>query len=111
MITSKTDVANGQDFTFVVLDPNVGDINGNHVGIDVDSVVSFASKGINLKSGRQMTDWIKVENIDILYHFYFSYDYNQGSIFVNLLRKNLDKRTLQKPILETQNTKKTSNVH
>lgn len=63
-------VANGQDFTYVavefntMLDPNVGYINGNHVGIDVDSDVSFSSvdwfsKGIVLKSGRQMTDWIE----------------------------------------------------
>lgn len=63
-------VANGLDFTYMaveldtMLDPNVGDINGNHVGIDVDSVVSFASvdgfsKGIDLKNGRQMTDWIE----------------------------------------------------
>lgn len=63
-------VPNGQDFTYVavefdtMLDPNVGDVNSNHVGIDVDSVVSVASvdgfsKGIDLQSGRPLTAWIE----------------------------------------------------
>ncbi|KAK9270335.1 hypothetical protein L1049_025914 [Liquidambar formosana] len=45
-------------------DPELGDINGNHIGIDVNTVISFASvdavsKGIDLKSGRQITAWIE----------------------------------------------------
>ncbi|KAL5779191.1 hypothetical protein ACOSQ2_009928 [Xanthoceras sorbifolium] len=45
-------------------DPSLGDINGNHIGIDVKSVISFASvdvesRGIDLKSGRQITAWIE----------------------------------------------------
>lgn len=61
---------NGQDFSYVavefdtMLDPNFGDVNDNHIGIDVDSVVSVASvdgfsKGIDLKSEREMTAWIE----------------------------------------------------
>lgn len=45
-------------------DPSLGDINGNHVGIDVSNVVSFASvdalsRGIDLKSGKLITAWIE----------------------------------------------------
>lgn len=44
--------------------PALQDINGNHIGIDVNKVISFASvdalsKGIDLKSGREMTAWIR----------------------------------------------------
>lgn len=71
---------NGQDFSYVavefdtMLDPNFGDVNDNHIGIDVDSVVSVASvdgfsKGIDLKSEREMTAWIeyrdKEETIEV----------------------------------------------
>ncbi|XP_027367634.1 L-type lectin-domain containing receptor kinase S.6 [Abrus precatorius] len=46
------------------LDPSLGDLNGNHVGIDVNSVVSFASvdalsRGIDLKSGKMITAWVE----------------------------------------------------
>ncbi|XP_010496078.1 PREDICTED: L-type lectin-domain containing receptor kinase S.6-like [Camelina sativa] len=45
-------------------DPGNGDINDNHVGIDVNSIVSVAtvdalSKGFDLKSGREMMAWIE----------------------------------------------------
>ncbi|CAB4319655.1 unnamed protein product [Prunus armeniaca] len=45
-------------------DPMVGDINGNHIGIDVNTVVSVASvdvvsRGIDLTSGREITAWIE----------------------------------------------------
>ncbi|KAK7270440.1 hypothetical protein RIF29_23576 [Crotalaria pallida] len=45
-------------------DPSLGDINGNHIGIDVNSVVSSAtvdalSRGIDLKSGKLITAWIE----------------------------------------------------
>ncbi|WJX20643.1 non-specific serine/threonine protein kinase [Trifolium repens] len=45
-------------------DPSLGDINGNHIGIDVNSVVSFASvdvlsRGVDLKSGKIITAWIE----------------------------------------------------
>ncbi|XP_058740624.1 L-type lectin-domain containing receptor kinase S.6 [Vicia villosa] len=45
-------------------DPSLGDINGNHVGIDLSSVVSFASvdvlsRGVDLKSGKIITAWIE----------------------------------------------------
>ncbi|KAJ7969840.1 putative Kinase [Quillaja saponaria] len=61
--------ANHQDSYFAVefdtnFDPSLGDVNGNHIGIDVNSVISFASvdvfsRGIDLKSGRQITAWIE----------------------------------------------------
>ncbi|KAK4859952.1 hypothetical protein QYF36_014822 [Acer negundo] len=45
-------------------DPSLGDINGNHIGIDVKTVISFASvdvesRGIDLKSGKHITAWIE----------------------------------------------------
>lgn len=45
-------------------DPSLGDINGNHVGIDVSTIISVDSvdvfsRGIDLKSGRQITAWIE----------------------------------------------------
>ncbi|GKU90618.1 hypothetical protein SLEP1_g4591 [Rubroshorea leprosula] len=48
-------------------DPSLGDINGNHIGVDVNTVLSFASvdvvsKGIDLKSGRQITVWIEYKD-------------------------------------------------
>ncbi|XP_052190550.1 L-type lectin-domain containing receptor kinase S.6 [Diospyros lotus] len=44
--------------------PSLGDINDNHVGIDVNTVESLYSidlfqKGISLKSGKQITAWIE----------------------------------------------------
>ncbi|XP_028800445.1 L-type lectin-domain containing receptor kinase S.6 [Neltuma alba] len=60
---------NQQDSYFAVefdtnFDPAVGDINGNHIGIDVDTIISIASvdaisEGIDLKSGRKITAWIE----------------------------------------------------
>ncbi|CAL5209418.1 unnamed protein product [Lathyrus oleraceus] len=45
-------------------DPSLGDINGNHIGFDLSSVVSFASvdvlsRGVDLKSGKIITAWIE----------------------------------------------------
>ncbi|GAU49755.1 hypothetical protein TSUD_43420 [Trifolium subterraneum] len=45
-------------------DPSLGDINGNHVGFDFNSVVSFASvdvlsRGVDLKSGKIINAWIE----------------------------------------------------
>ncbi|XP_034676016.1 L-type lectin-domain containing receptor kinase S.6 [Vitis riparia] len=50
-------------------DPSLGDINGNHVGIDVNTIVSFASvdsvsQGIDLKSGKEMTAWIEYRDAE-----------------------------------------------
>ncbi|KAK4280262.1 hypothetical protein QN277_011905 [Acacia crassicarpa] len=60
---------NEQDSYFAVefdtnFDPSLGDINGNHIGIDVDTILSLASvdaisEGIDLKSGRKITAWIE----------------------------------------------------
>lgn len=58
-----------QDSYFAVefdtnFDPNRADINGNHVGIDVNSVQSLASvdlfsREIDLKNGKELTAWIE----------------------------------------------------
>ncbi|XP_010519402.1 PREDICTED: L-type lectin-domain containing receptor kinase S.6 [Tarenaya hassleriana] len=45
-----------------------GDINDNHIGIDMNSAVSFASvdaisKGVDLKSGRKMMAWIEYSDM------------------------------------------------
>ncbi|KDO83665.1 hypothetical protein CISIN_1g047719mg, partial [Citrus sinensis] len=62
-------VLSPQDSFFAVefdtsFDPSLGDINGNHIGIDISSVISFVSvdalsRGIDLKSGRHITTWIE----------------------------------------------------
>lgn len=49
-------------------DPGHGDINDNHVGIDVNSIFSVASvnaisKGFDLKSGREMMAWIEYSDV------------------------------------------------
>ncbi|KAL9317635.1 hypothetical protein ACSQ67_014152 [Phaseolus vulgaris] len=49
------------DTTF---DPSLGDINDNHVALDVNSASSFASvdalsRGIDLKSGKLITAWVE----------------------------------------------------
>ena len=51
-------------------DPSLGDINGNHVGIDVNTIVSLASVDavsqgiIDLKSGKEMTAWIEYRDAE-----------------------------------------------
>ncbi|KAM6559860.1 hypothetical protein CsatA_029099 [Cannabis sativa] len=48
-------------------DPLLGDVNGNHIGVDLNSVVSVSSvdltpKGVNLKSGKTIKTWIEYRN-------------------------------------------------
>ncbi|XP_074369353.1 L-type lectin-domain containing receptor kinase S.6-like [Apium graveolens] len=48
-------------------DKSLGDLNGNHVSVDLNSVVSVASvdslaKGIDLKGGRRLTAWIEYKD-------------------------------------------------
>uniref|UniRef100_A0A7N0ZW64 non-specific serine/threonine protein kinase n=1 Tax=Kalanchoe fedtschenkoi TaxID=63787 RepID=A0A7N0ZW64_KALFE len=60
---------NAQDAYFAVefdtnFDAALGDINGNHVGIDVNNVISFASvdgtaSGADLKGMKELTAWIE----------------------------------------------------
>ncbi|CAK9185257.1 unnamed protein product, partial [Ilex paraguariensis] len=50
-------------------DPSLNDINGNHIGIDINSAVSLASvdvlsRGIDLKSVRDMTAWIEYRDFE-----------------------------------------------
>ena len=58
-----------QDSFFAVeydtsFDPLLGDINGNHIGIDVNTVVSVTSvdvvsRGVDLKSGKLIRTWVE----------------------------------------------------
>ncbi|XP_010102091.2 L-type lectin-domain containing receptor kinase S.6 [Morus notabilis] len=58
-----------QDSFFAVefdtsFDPLLGDVNGNHVGIDINTAVSIAAvdvvpRGIDLRNGREITAWIE----------------------------------------------------
>ncbi|KAF1001718.1 hypothetical protein AG4045_019375 [Apium graveolens] len=62
-------VSNAQDSFLAVefdtsFNANLGDINGNHVSVDLNSVLSVASvdslsRGIDFKSGRKMSVWIE----------------------------------------------------
>ncbi|XP_059630530.1 L-type lectin-domain containing receptor kinase S.6 [Cornus florida] len=61
--------SNDQDSFFAVefdtsFDPSLGDINANHIGLDINTIRSSASvdvfsKGFDLKSGKEMTSWIQ----------------------------------------------------
>ncbi|XP_039023256.1 L-type lectin-domain containing receptor kinase S.6-like [Hibiscus syriacus] len=58
--------------------PSIGDINGNHVGVDVNSVVSLASvdvlsKGFDLKSGKKIRAWIEYGDSTKLVQIWLSY--------------------------------------
>ncbi|XP_007019440.2 PREDICTED: L-type lectin-domain containing receptor kinase S.6 [Theobroma cacao] len=74
---------NSQDSFFAVefdtsFNPSVGDINGNHIGVDVNTVVSFASvdvvsKGVDLKSGKKITAWIEYRDSAKLIQIWVSY--------------------------------------
>ncbi|XP_074321622.1 L-type lectin-domain containing receptor kinase S.6 [Silene latifolia] len=59
-------------------DPFVNDINGNHVGIDVDSYSSLVSvdgysKGVNFSSGKKIHAWIEYKNLGKLINVWISY--------------------------------------
>ncbi|GJT46736.1 L-type lectin-domain containing receptor kinase S.6 [Tanacetum coccineum] len=48
-------------------DQNLGDINGNHLGIDLDSISSLVSvdlmtNGIDLKGGKMINAWVEYKN-------------------------------------------------
>ncbi|KAJ6930786.1 L-type lectin-domain containing receptor kinase S.6 [Populus alba x Populus x berolinensis] len=59
-------------------DPSLGDISSNHIGIDVNTIVSFAaidavSVGIDIQSGRQITAWIEYSDSSKLIQVWVSY--------------------------------------
>ncbi|GAB2289997.1 hypothetical protein Dimus_024294 [Dionaea muscipula] len=59
-------------------DVSVGDINGNHVGIDVSSFNSLASvdaysKGIDLSNGRHLTAWVEYRDNEKMMRVWVSY--------------------------------------
>ncbi|KAL7595703.1 hypothetical protein Lser_V15G30804 [Lactuca serriola] len=59
-------------------DQGLDDINDNHVGVDLDSIVSVASvdlmtNGINLKSGKQITAWIEYRNPEKIIQIWVGY--------------------------------------
>ncbi|XVE95664.1 hypothetical protein REPUB_Repub02eG0118100 [Reevesia pubescens] len=79
----QLDDLNSQDSYFAVefdtsFNPSLGDINGNHIGVDVNSVVSLASvdvvsKGVDLKSGKRITAWIEYRDSAKLIQIWVSY--------------------------------------
>ncbi|CAN8275406.1 unnamed protein product [Cochlearia groenlandica] len=59
-------------------DPNLGDINDNHIGINIDSIFSVASvdavtKGIDLKCNREMMAWIEYSDVVKLLRVFVGY--------------------------------------
>ncbi|KAI3685537.1 hypothetical protein L6452_34785 [Arctium lappa] len=63
------------DTTF---NPALGDINDNHVGVDVDSIISVASidlmsKGIDLKTGKRITAWIEYRDSEKIIRVWVHY--------------------------------------
>ncbi|CAH1443155.1 unnamed protein product [Lactuca virosa] len=63
------------DTTF---NPGLGDINDNHVGVDVDSIISVASidlmsEGIDLKSGKRITVWIEYRDPEKIIRVWVGY--------------------------------------
>ncbi|KAI3492297.1 hypothetical protein L1887_43227 [Cichorium endivia] len=59
-------------------DEGLGDINNNHVGIDLDSISSVASvdlttNGIDLKSGKQINAWIEYRSPENVIQIWVGY--------------------------------------
>lgn len=57
---------------------NLGDINGNHVSVDLNSVLSVASvdslsRGIDFKSGRKMSVWIEYSHSENMIRVWVGY--------------------------------------
>ncbi|KAK9073113.1 hypothetical protein SSX86_007436 [Deinandra increscens subsp. villosa] len=58
--------------------PDLGDFNDNHLGLDLNSVISVASidltsKGIYLKSGRRITVWIEYRDSENVIRVWIGY--------------------------------------
>ncbi|XP_022766299.1 L-type lectin-domain containing receptor kinase S.6 [Durio zibethinus] len=78
-----------QDSYFAVefdtsFNPSVRDVNGNHIGVDVNTVVSLdsvdvVSKGVDLKSGKQITAWIEYRDSAKLIQIWVSYSSTKPS--------------------------------
>ncbi|KAL2241915.1 L-type lectin-domain containing receptor kinase S.6 [Sesamum indicum] len=72
-----------QDSYFAVefdtsFDRNLEDINGNHIGIDVNNVKSLASidvvsRGLDLKNGKEMTAWIEYRDSEKMISVWVGY--------------------------------------
>ncbi|XP_075480202.1 L-type lectin-domain containing receptor kinase S.6 [Primulina tabacum] len=59
-------------------EPYLEDINGNHLGIDVNNIMSLASvdvvpKGIDLKNGKEMTAWIEYRDSEKVIRVWLGY--------------------------------------
>ncbi|XP_065882217.1 L-type lectin-domain containing receptor kinase S.6 [Euphorbia lathyris] len=66
-------------------DASFSDINDNHIGIDVNTIVSFASvdamsNGLDLRSRRQITAWIEYIDVAKLVRVWASYSHTKPKI-------------------------------
>ncbi|KAL5560378.1 hypothetical protein UlMin_036589 [Ulmus minor] len=76
-----------QDSFFAVefdtsFDPLLADVNGNHVGVDVNRAVSIVSvdvipRGIDLRSGREITAWIDYRDAMKMVRVWIGYSKNR----------------------------------
>ncbi|XP_010247279.1 PREDICTED: L-type lectin-domain containing receptor kinase S.6 [Nelumbo nucifera] len=60
------------------LDSSLGDLNDNHVGLDINTVASFASVdvgsiGIDLKSGRRIRAWVDYKDAEKMIRIWVGY--------------------------------------
>ncbi|KAJ4953910.1 hypothetical protein NE237_030742 [Protea cynaroides] len=78
------------------LDPSLGDLNDNHVALDINSVVSFVSvdlgtMGIDLKSGRRMTAWIEYRHREKMMRVWLGYSPFRPSVPILAVGVDLSK--------------------
>lgn len=57
---------------------DLGDINDNHIGVDINTIFSFVSQdaaaaGVNLRAGRPITAWVEYKNDDKTFQVWASY--------------------------------------
>ncbi|KAL3513836.1 hypothetical protein ACH5RR_026553 [Cinchona calisaya] len=80
------DVSSNQDSSYIAVEfdtsfnPFFDDINGNHVGVDVRKIKSFASvdvvsRGIDLKAGKEMTAWIEYRDSEKMIRVWVGYSH------------------------------------
>ncbi|XP_017413162.1 L-type lectin-domain containing receptor kinase S.6 [Vigna angularis] len=82
------------DTTF---DPSLGDINDNHVALDVNSASSFASvdtfsRGIDLKSGKLITAWVEYRHAIKMVSVWLAYSSTRPSTPILVSQIDLSER-------------------